>query len=75
MKPEYDFKHFEKIGFISEPGNKDGVLFPEKINDQYVRLDRPFGNGVGSIWKKASTTDTGTSDVGADQVGDGAEDR
>lgn len=45
-----DFRHFKRIALISEPGNKDGVLFPEKINGQYVRLDRPIGLGVGSIW-------------------------
>jgi len=45
-----DFHAFERIALISEPGNKDGVLFPEKINGQYVRLDRPIGLGVGSIW-------------------------
>ncbi|MFC2076780.1 glycosidase [candidate division KSB1 bacterium] len=45
-----DFRTFERIALISEPGNKDGVLFPEKIDDLYVRLDRPIGQGVGSIW-------------------------
>ena len=45
-----DFRTFERIAMVSEPGNKDGVLFPEKINGQYVRLDRPIGLGVGSIW-------------------------
>ena len=45
-----DFKTYERIAIVSEPGNKDGVLFPEKINGQYVRLDRPIGLGVGSIW-------------------------
>lgn len=45
-----DFRQFERIALVSEPGNKDGVLFPEKINNQYVRLDRPIGLGVGSIW-------------------------
>ncbi len=45
-----DFSSFERIGYISEPGNKDGVLFPEKINGRYARLDRPIGLGVGSIW-------------------------
>ena len=45
-----DFRSFERIALISEPGNKDGVLFPEKINDYYVRLDRPIGNDIGSIW-------------------------
>ncbi len=45
-----DFHTYERIGIISEPGNKDGLLFPEKINGQYARLDRPIGLGVGSIW-------------------------
>jgi predicted GH43/DUF377 family glycosyl hydrolase len=35
---------------ISEPGNKDGILFPKKINGKYVRFDRPIGKGQGSIW-------------------------
>ena len=45
-----DFRSFERIALVSEPGNKDGVLFPEKINGQYARLDRPIGLGVGSMW-------------------------
>ena len=45
-----DFKKYERIALISEPGNKDGVLFPEKINGKYARLDRPVGNNIGSIW-------------------------
>ncbi len=45
-----DFRSYRRIAMISGPGNKDGVLFPEKINGLYARLDRPIGNGVGSIW-------------------------
>lgn len=45
-----DFKDFQRVALISEPGNKDGVLFSRKIKGQYVRLDRPFGHGVGKIW-------------------------
>jgi len=46
-----DFKNYERIAFISEPGNKDCVLFPEKINGKFARLDRPLGsNDLGSIW-------------------------
>ncbi|MHC4387090.1 MAG: glycoside hydrolase family 130 protein [Planctomycetota bacterium] len=45
-----DFETFERIGLVSAPGNKDGVLFPEKINGTYARLDRPIGNNVGCIW-------------------------
>jgi predicted GH43/DUF377 family glycosyl hydrolase len=45
-----DFSHFERLGVISEPGNKDGLLFPRKVAGRYARLDRPIGNDVGSIW-------------------------
>jgi predicted GH43/DUF377 family glycosyl hydrolase len=45
-----DFHHYKRIALVSEPGNKDGILFPEKINGKYVRLDRPIGKDVGSIW-------------------------
>ncbi|MFC1517439.1 glycoside hydrolase family 130 protein [Candidatus Margulisiibacteriota bacterium] len=45
-----DFKNFERIALISDPGNKDGVLFPKKINDEYIRLDRPSGKSIGNIW-------------------------
>jgi predicted GH43/DUF377 family glycosyl hydrolase len=39
-----DFQTFERISIASEQGNRNGVLFPEKINGLYARLDRPFGN-------------------------------
>ena len=45
-----DFHDFERIAMISEPGNKDCVLFPRKVGGRYVRLDRPYGRGVGNIW-------------------------
>jgi len=49
-----DFRSYERIALVSGPGNKDGVLFPEKIDGLYARLDRPFGNGIGSIWVSTS---------------------
>ncbi len=45
-----DFKNFERIALVSEPENKDGVLFGEKINGKYARLDRPVAGGHGNIW-------------------------
>ena len=45
-----DFITFERIALISEPENKDGVLFPEKINGRYARLDRPVAGGLGNMW-------------------------
>ena len=45
-----DYVNYRRLGLISEPGNKDGVLFPRKIKGRYARLDRPIGAGRGSIW-------------------------
>jgi predicted GH43/DUF377 family glycosyl hydrolase len=45
-----DFHHYERMAVVSEPSNKDGVLFPEKINGLYARLDRPFGYDTGAVW-------------------------
>ena len=60
-----DFRQFKRIALVSEPGNKDGILFPEKINGEYVRLDRPIGKGVGSIWVSYSKNlvDWGKSEI------------
>lgn len=45
-----DFENFERIALISEPANKDGVLFPKKFNGHFARLDRPSHIGGGNIW-------------------------
>lgn len=42
-----DFESVERIGLISEPDTKAGVLFPNKIKGRYARLERPSD---GSIW-------------------------
>jgi predicted GH43/DUF377 family glycosyl hydrolase len=39
-----DFRHFERVSIASELGNRNGCLFPEKIDGLYTRFDRPFGN-------------------------------
>ncbi len=53
-----DFKTFEEIS-RSEPDNRNAVIFPEKINDLYCRLDRPCRRGYRSkhgwdMWLSAS---------------------
>ena len=37
----YDFKRFEFMGIVSEEDNRNGVLFSEKINEKFIRMDRP----------------------------------
>jgi predicted GH43/DUF377 family glycosyl hydrolase len=47
-----DFVSFERISLATEVDNKDAILFPKKIDGNYVMIDRPGGMGgqVGSIW-------------------------
>lgn len=46
-----DFEKFEWLGFISEVDNRNAVIFPEKINGYYIRLDRPLTqDDRGNIW-------------------------
>jgi predicted GH43/DUF377 family glycosyl hydrolase len=50
-----DFLTFDKVAIASEPTNRNMVLFPEKIEGLYVRLDRPFQpGGQGHIWMSYS---------------------
>jgi predicted GH43/DUF377 family glycosyl hydrolase len=43
-----DFDSIERLGFVSEPDMKGGVLFPRKIKGKYARLERPWESG--SVW-------------------------
>jgi predicted GH43/DUF377 family glycosyl hydrolase len=46
-----DFEKFDSCSFISEPDNRNGVLFPEKIGGLYARLDRPIlPDDRGDLW-------------------------
>jgi len=46
-----DFESFRWLGLVSEPDNRNGVLFPEKIGGLYARLDRPnTPSDMGDIW-------------------------
>ncbi len=47
-----DFKTFERIALITQPANKNAVLFPQKINGHFVRLDRPTHQGIWISYSK-----------------------
>jgi len=36
-----DFEHFELVGFGGGQDTRNGVLFPERFNDRFLRLERP----------------------------------
>jgi predicted GH43/DUF377 family glycosyl hydrolase len=41
-----DFQTFDPIDIIALPHNRVPCLFPEKINGEYVRIDRPYSLGA-----------------------------
>jgi beta-1,4-mannooligosaccharide/beta-1,4-mannosyl-N-acetylglucosamine phosphorylase len=45
-----DFENFEHVGFPFIPQNRNGVLFPRKINGRYVMLSRPSSGGDADIF-------------------------
>ncbi|MBI9070400.1 MAG: glycoside hydrolase family 130 protein [Melioribacteraceae bacterium] len=45
-----DFKKFKILGTVTEPSNKDAVIFPEMINNYYWKIDRPSAEGNSDIW-------------------------
>jgi predicted GH43/DUF377 family glycosyl hydrolase len=47
-----DFIHYQKHGVILPPENKNVVIFPERIHDEYIMLHRPATTGLGNqqIW-------------------------
>lgn len=44
-----DFENFEYKGIISKNDNRNGVLFPEKINNLFTRLERPNVSESGGV--------------------------
>lgn len=49
-----DFVHFERISIAALPWNRVPVLFPEKIDGMYWRLDRPMFADTGTLWTSQS---------------------
>lgn len=45
-----DWVHFDEIGFITAPDHRNCAIFPEKINGDYVRLERPNVGDSGDIY-------------------------
>lgn len=54
FKVDENFEKWEWMGLISEPDNRNGVFFPEKIQGKYWRLDRPNVDGRMHIWTMQS---------------------
>lgn len=52
-----DFQHFERLGVVFPPENKDVTIFPKKINGSYYACHRPVPFEIGNpdIWIADST--------------------
>jgi predicted GH43/DUF377 family glycosyl hydrolase len=45
-----DFQSFDRLGRVMPPEDKDGSLFPRRINGRYALIHRPIIRGKGHIW-------------------------
>lgn len=51
----HDFKKIDRVAFITEADYRNTVIFPEKINGLYVKMDRPHSEiSPWSIWISSS---------------------
>jgi predicted GH43/DUF377 family glycosyl hydrolase len=45
-----DFKHFDRLGLVMQPDDKDAALLPHRINGNFALLHRPMTGGAAHIW-------------------------
>jgi predicted GH43/DUF377 family glycosyl hydrolase len=45
-----DFKHFDRLGLVMQPDDKDAALLPHRINGSFALLHRPVTGGGAHIW-------------------------
>jgi len=45
-----NFQHFERIGCVMPPEDKDAALFPRRIKGKFVLIHRPIIRGEAHIW-------------------------
>lgn len=45
-----DFKHFERVGLIMQPDDKDACLLPRRIGGNFALIHRPMADTGAHIW-------------------------
>ena len=45
-----DFVHFEKLGLMMQPDDKDAALFPRKFADNFLLIHRPVSSEGADLW-------------------------
>jgi predicted GH43/DUF377 family glycosyl hydrolase len=45
-----DFRHFERLGLVMQPDDKDAALLPRRIDGSFALLHRPMTDSGAHIW-------------------------
>jgi predicted GH43/DUF377 family glycosyl hydrolase len=45
-----DFRHFQRLGAIMQPEDKDAALLPRRIHGQWALVHRPVGAATAHMW-------------------------
>ena len=45
-----DFRHFERLGLVMQPDDKDAALLPRRIDGNFALIHRPVTDGGSHIW-------------------------
>lgn len=49
-----DFRHFERLGVVMQPDDKDAALLPRRIDGHFALLHRPVADSGAHIWMSYS---------------------
>jgi predicted GH43/DUF377 family glycosyl hydrolase len=49
-----DFRRVERLGIVMSPNNKDAVIFPDQVEQQWMMLHRPAAGDQEHVWYASS---------------------
>src|SRR5690606_6712037 len=49
-----DFRHFERLGLVMQPDDKDAALLPRRVHGSFALLHRPHTDSGSHIWMSYS---------------------
>jgi predicted GH43/DUF377 family glycosyl hydrolase len=45
-----DFRHFERLGLVMQPDDKDAALLPRRVDGSFAMLHRPLSGSGAHVW-------------------------
>lgn len=45
-----DFRHYERVGMVMQPEDKDAALLPRRIDGQWIMIHRPVSGARAHMW-------------------------